>query len=142
MLPAPLLMLLKKPTVIVIILLCVAVTGLYVNNTIQDGKIATLEADVVKIQTNFDTCKGNEVTYKEAIEQCNGAADSWASSNAALQQQLEETQLQVVYWQKQYDEKLCLNNDDETPVVPSQGKVVKDEASTNAVNRLNDIFGN
>lgn len=141
MLPAPLLLLLKKPTVIAIIILTIAVGGLYVNNTIQDGKIATLEASVVKIQSNYDTCKGNEQTYKEAIAQCNGAADSWATSNAALQQQIEEAQLQVAYWQKQYDDKLCLNNDDETPVVPSQGKVVKDEASSNAVNRLNDIFG-
>lgn len=134
--------LLKKPTVIAIILLTIACSGLYINNTIQDGKIAKLEANVIKIETNFNTCKSNEHDLLAAIAECNGAADSWITSNEAIRVQLKESQIQVRYWQDLYDNKMCFNNEDETPVVPSQGKVVKDEKSIDAVNRLNNIFGN
>lgn len=132
---------LKRPTILAIIVLTIAVGGLYVNNKMQDSKIARLEADIVAVQGNFNTCKTNEETLTEAIKEQNALADGWIASNDALRVQVEDAQRQVIYWQQQYDDKICFNNEDETPVVPSQGKVVKDEKSVDAVNRLNDIFG-
>lgn len=131
---------LKKPTVIAIILLTLACSGLYINNTIQDSKIAKLEANVIKIETNYNTCKSNEQSILEAITECNSQADSWVKSNEAIRIQLKESQVQVRHWQDMYDNKMCFNNDDEIPVVPSQGKVVKDEKSKIAIDRLNNIF--
>lgn len=131
---------LKKPSVIAIIVLTLLCGGLYVNNARQDVKIAELGTKIVKIESNYTTCKSNETTLKDAVDVANGQSDAWVTSNEALRVQLNEALGQVTHWQDLYDNKICFNNNDETPVVPSQGKVVNDEKSAKAVDRLNGIF--
>jgi len=132
--------LLQKPTVIAIMLLTMACGTLYVNNTLQDAKILKLESQVVVIESNYNTCVDNETTLKGIIEESNSVVDGFVSSNNAIKSQLIKTQQLVVYWQNQYDNKVCYTNNDETPVIPTQGKVVNDETSADAVTHINDLF--
>jgi len=132
----------KKPAILAIIVLVLICGTLYTNNKIQDAKIEKLKASIVLMENNFNTCKSNESDLLDAISTCNNQADEWMKSNNAIKEQLEAAYKQVEHWQELYDNKVCYNNDDETPVVPSSNKVVNDEKSIDAVNRLNDIFNN
>jgi hypothetical protein len=132
----------KKPAILAIIVLVIMCGTLYVNNKIQDAKIEKLKASITLMENNFHTCKTNEKDLLGAIEVCNNQSEKWVESNNIIRGQLENANKQIKHWQDLYDNKVCYNNDDETPVVPSQQKVVNDEKSIDAINRLNLIFGN
>jgi len=131
----------KRPTVVAIIVLLLLCGTLYINNARQDVKIAELGTKIAKIELNYSTCKTSKSTLQEAINVCNGQSDAWVASNDALREQITKCYDEVAYWQNLYDNKICFTNEDETPVVPSQGKVVNDVKSSEAVHRINIIFG-
>lgn len=132
----------KKPAVLAIIVLLIMCGALYTNNKIQDAKIEKLKASITLMENNFHTCKSNEKSLLDAIDVCNGQADDWINSNNVLKEQLAKSNKQIRHWQDMYDNKVCYNNDDEVVVIPSTNKVVNDEKSSDAVNRLNNIFSN
>jgi len=129
---------LKRPWIIALVVMGVAMGGMWVKINLLKGDIVDLREEIVLVQTNFKTCKSNEVSLKDAIEQCNGETDDFESNIALLNQQVIKEKDRVAFWQEKYNNKVCY---DPCTDEPTEGKeVLNDENNADAVNRINDIF--
>ena len=137
--------LLKNPAYIAVFVLALACGGLYLNNMAQDAiinsqgaKIENLAAVVDRINNNLQVCETNEMTLQGALDSANTQTQAAHDKAAVLGDQVRSEQARVSEWQKKFQDKQCLTNDDEVTI--SEGKVVNDEKSLETIDAINSVF--
>ena len=135
--------LLKNPWVIVIAVMAIGMGAQWININSLKGDIVDLRGDIVKIERNYNTCKSNELTILEASNQCSEQTDGFIANISLLEEQIFAEKDRVVMWRDKYNNKVCYNPVEDTVTVkPDEVRVLNDEKNIDAVNRINDIFGN
>jgi len=133
--------LLKRPWIFALIAMTIFMGYQWTKIQVLEGKVSKLENRVTAVQNNFDTCKENEVTYKDAIGKCNDQSSEYESNIDILNEQIRNEKERVVYWRDKYNNKVCYDPVKDTVVVkPDEKRVLNDEKNVDAINRINDIF--
>ena len=133
----------KRPWIIALIVMGVIMGGMWVNINMLKGDIVDLRADIVAVEKNYNTCKGNEVTFKSAIDQCNDETDEFVANVTLLDSLLVIEKARVAEWRDKYNNKVCYKPSDEIVVIKKdEVRVLNDEANVNAIGRINTILGN
>ena len=133
--------LLRNPLAIVVMLMAIGMGGQWIKINSLKGDVVDLEAKVVKIERNYNTCKTNEATLNGAIDSLNFQAMEFEQNIGILAEQVEKEKERVVYWRDKYNNKVCYDpNSDTVTVSPDDRRVLNDEKNTDAVNRINDLF--
>jgi hypothetical protein len=129
---------LKRPWIIALVAMAAFMGVQWVKINSLKGDILDLRDDIQLIQTNFNTCKHNEVSLKDAIDKCNGESADFEANITLLNEMVITEKERVAYWQEKYNKKVCY---DPCTDVPEEGKeVLNDENNVDAINRINDIF--
>lgn len=168
--------LIKNPVYIAVFVLGIMCTGLWVNNKMQDNTIAKqavqiekLEAFADRVENNLEVCETNEDVLQRALDEANTQTQAAHDKSAVLGEQVRSEQARVAEWMKKYQDKVCLNNNDEVPipkdriiyatpieylptgdtenteelpkaVVPTKNKVVTNEKSDEVIDSINGLF--
>lgn len=131
---------LKNPWIILIFVLLTANGVQWTKNVSLKGDLADAQTKISNIQSDYDTCKLNENTLNGAINSCNGEISEFVDSIDLLSEQVRKEKDRVVYWRNKYNNKICLQPQDEVCVNPEEKGVLNDEKNVDVINRINDIF--
>lgn len=133
----------KRPWIIALVVMTIALGGMWVKINLLKGDIVDLQRDVAQIQSNFDTCKSNEADLLSAIDTQNGSIDSLNTIITALQDQVIAEQETSAEWERKYLHRPIIERVKEVPVIQyvEKGVVVDEETSKEYVNYFNILFG-
>lgn len=132
---------LKRPWIIVLIVMTLAMAAQWVKITSLKSDIVKLDSKIVLIEKNFNTCKSNEDTLNGAITSCNFETDKFIQNIDLLATQIQQEKDRVVYWRDKYNNKVCYNPVTDTVTVsPDDRRILNDEKNVDAINRINNIF--
>jgi hypothetical protein len=132
---------LKRPWIFALIGMGILMAVQWTNIQVLKGDINTLDAKIVKIEKNFNTCKSNEVTHIEATDMCKAEASGFIANIELMNEQIVKEKKRVVYWRDKYNNKVCYDPCTDTITVkPDDVRILNDEKNVDAVNRINDLF--
>jgi hypothetical protein len=132
--------LLKRPWIIALIVMTLATSVQWVKITSLRGDVVQLQSEIVSIKTDFKTCKSNEVTLNDVIDQCKGETGEFKDNIALLEDQLDIEKARVVVWRDKYANKICFEPKDEVSVKKDEVRILNDEKNAEAINRINNLF--
>jgi hypothetical protein len=134
---------LKRPWIIALVVMGVAMGGMWININVLKGDIVDLRADIVRVESNFKTCKVNENTLLVSIEEQNGSIDSLNTIIVGLQDQVKAEQKTAVTWERKYKNRPVITKIKEVPVIQyvEKGVVVDEETSKEYIDYFNILFG-
>jgi hypothetical protein len=134
---------LKRPWIIALVVMGVAMGGMWININVLKGDIVDLRADIVRVESNFKTCKVNENTLLVSIEEQNGSIDSLNTIIVGLQDQVKAEQKTAVTWERKYKNRPVITKIKEVPVIEyvEKGVVVDEETSKEYIDYFNILFG-
>jgi hypothetical protein len=132
----------KRPWIIALVVMTLVLGTQWVRITDLKGDVVNLKNDIVEIRTDFKTCKSNEVTLNDVIGQCQAETGEFKDNILLLDTHLRAEKDRVVMWRDKYNNKVCYNAADEVVVIkPDEVRVLNYEKNADAINRINDIFG-
>lgn len=133
---------LKRPWIIALVIMGVLMGGMWIKINLLKGDVVDLRDEIVRIEGNFNTCKSNEHTLNGALDSLNTQISEFESNIALMEEQVDIEKGRVVYWRDKYNNKICYKPSDEVVVIKKdETRVLNDEKNTDAVNRINTIFG-
>ena len=135
-----LLQFITKPSNVIVVLLVGLLTFMFVQKTYYKSQYVELQSEMSTIQSKYDMCKQNESVTINALSKCGEQSTKYEKNIKILTDVVEEEKRRVTYWKDQYLNKKCFNNDGEV-VKPSTG-VIDDDNNTQAVDIINNLFGN
>lgn len=134
---------LKRPWIIALVVMGIAMGGMWVNIQRLESNIIGLKADMVVMKSDFQTCENNEHTLMGALDSCNFEISGFISSVELMSEQVKTEKGRVVYWRDKYNNKTCYKPSDEVVVIKKdEVRVLNDEKNVDAVNTINSVFGN
>ena len=132
---------LQRPWIIALVAMVIFMGVQWTKIQVLNGKVTKLQGQVVLMEKNFNTCKSNEVSLNDAISKCNNETNEFTNNIKLLEDQVKEEKKRVVMWRDKYNNKVCYDPvNDNVTVKPDEARVLNDEKSVDAINRINDIF--
>ena len=133
----------SRPWIIALVVMGIAMGGMWINVHSLKGDIVDLRAEIVRVESDFKTCKVNENTLLVSIEEQNGSIDSLNTIIVGLQDQVRAEQKIAVTWERKYKNRPVITNVKEVPVIEyvEKGVVVDEETSKTYIDYFNTLFG-
>ena len=134
---------LRRPWILVIIAMTVFMGYQWVQINSLKGDIVDLRAEIVRVETDFKTCKLNEEDLLTSIDTQNGSITSLNTIIVALQEQVTAEQETSAEWERKYKDRPVITKVKEVPVIEyvDKGVVVDEETSKEYVDYFNTLFG-
>lgn len=152
MLPMILPMLLKwakNPLVIISVIAVIVISGLFIKIKfmevklgLMEGQLIVAEANLARMENNFNVCKTNEGTLILAIEEQKGSIENMETVTLALQAQLRMEQTIASKWEERYKNRPVITQIKEVPVIQYIEKelVIDEDASKEYINYFNSLI--
>jgi len=139
----------KNPLVIVSVIAVIIISGLWVKIQFMDMKINRVEARLVLTQAeleqakvNFTTCKSNEQTLLNAIEDQKESINNMEVATLALQEQIRMEQTIASKWEERFKNRPVITQIKEIPVIQyiDKGLVIDEDSSKDYINYFNSLL--
>jgi len=142
--------LISSPKNIIIVTLSTLLIFSGMNGYKKNNKIEALKNQVEKVNIELERCVSvreiereiynkNINTLKNEIGEFQELTNEWKILIDNKNAQITKEQERVNYWKKQYQDKLCVNNDME--MVKPTDMVINDQANEKVVDKINVLFG-
>lgn len=132
---------LKRPWIIVIMVMTLAMGGMWIKINSLEGDIVKLQAQVVSTEKNYNTCKSNELSYLEGIDEQHESIENLNTTIAGLQQQVKDQYETGLYWERKYKNRPVITRIEQVPVIEyiEKGVVVDEKTSQDYIDYFNDL---
>lgn len=132
----------RRPWIIVIVSMGVFMGYQWVQINSLKGDVVSLKSEIVRIESDFKTCKVNESDLLGAIKKQKESVVNLENSVAALQGQVTAEQKTSIEWKRKYENRPIIERVKEVPVIQyvKKGVVVDEETSKEYVKYFNHIF--
>ena len=134
----------KRPWIIALVVMTVFMGFQWTQIHSLKGDIVDLRAEIVRVETDFKTCKINENELLSSIDIQNGSITSLNTIIEGLQGQVRDEQQTAELWENRYKNRPVITKVKEVPVIEyvEKGVVVDEETSKEYTRYFNIIFGN
>lgn len=132
----------KNPWIIALLVMTLVMGGMWVRITALKGDIVDLRSEIVRIESDFNTCKTNEHGLLISIDEQNGSITSLNTIISGLQQQVVDEQIIADKWEQKYKDRPVITTIKEVPVIEyvEKGVVVDENTSKEYVRYFNTLF--
>lgn len=132
----------RRPWIIALVVMTIFMGFQWTQIHSLKGDIVDLRGEIVRIETDFKTCKSNELGLLGAIDEQNGSIDSLNTIIVGLQEQVTAEQATAKKWRIKYKDRPVITTIKEVPVIEyvEKGVVVDEETSKQYVDYFNTLF--
>ena len=130
----------SRPWIIALVVMTIFMGVQWTQIQYHKGVANDLRTDIVTIQENLGTCRGNVNTLEGGLELCTAEHDGYIGRLDLMGTELQEEKKLVAHWRQEYINYECEYDPcEDEPITPEKG-VLNDENNVDAVNSINDLF--
>lgn len=139
----------KNPLVIITVIAAIIISGLFIKIKFMEvkldrmeGQLIVAEANLARMENNFNVCKTNEGTLRLAIKEQKDTLENMEVATLALQAQLRMEQNIATKWEERYKNRPVITKIKEVPVIQYIEKelVIDEDASKEYINYFNSLL--